>query len=282
MMTRPFRSSVLFVCLVLSTTVTSSASWAVEAIRGVRVQRVGEGATGGVPFLPGGENQPTQADGSEVCCELSDSCLPIGGPYDVGESVTFNTYWTDVMPDPIPDDSWIVDWSLSLMLEDGTSIELFEPVPVDFGNLFGLFEPGEEVRFCVAGISEIRNAWCPGLVTQQHGVVSITGELPFGDSEPDTDDDDLTCEGGCKSRLAVLPKLGEPPVVGLYLRHGISTSITTTIDYAIYDFAGHLMGGWVDGPETFELGDDYRFVGPLPGVGRLEPGRYRMEATIDA
>jgi len=260
----------------------SAAEGAVNiSVAGVQVRLVAVGEESGGPFDPDGENQLTRDDGFDVCCQSFGTCLPVDGPYAAGDEVTLNTYWMDIMPDPIPRENWVVDWSLSIELESGDFVDLWESQRIDFGPLDDLFQPGDEVRFCVAGIVELEQAWCPGLISQLHGTVTPTGELPFAESDPGSDDDSLLCERDCLSRVAVLPKAGAAPIVGAFLRHGLSTSVTTTIDYAIYDFAGHLVGSWIDGPETFELGDDYRFVGPLPGVGELAPGRYRLEVTID-
>jgi len=159
------------------------------------------------PGDPDGENQPTQVDGSEVCCQFQDDgeCdFPSGGPYNPGDSVTLNTYWTEAMPDPIPATPWIVDWTLGLRVPPvppGNIVTLFQNEPINFGVLDGLgFVPGDLVTFCVAGILELPPQCTGGAVVNQgHGVSNTPGDAPNfflpGPSAPmPGDDDDLfTC-----------------------------------------------------------------------------------------
>jgi len=146
---------------------------------------------------PAGENQPTLMDGSEVCCDFAGTCVPSGGPYNPLDSVTLNTYWNEDMPDPIPTDPWIVEWTLGLRIPNGNIVTLFQNEPIDFGVLDGLgFNPGDIITFCVAGILELP-AQCTGgaVVNQGHGISSSSGggTLTPGPSDPLTDDDLFTC-----------------------------------------------------------------------------------------
>ena len=145
------------------------------------------------PAAPAGENQLTLADASEVCCRFEDGCAPSGGPYDSGDVITINTYWTDTLPDPVPGEDWVVDWTLGLRIPNGNIVQLFTDEAVNFGRLDG-FAPGTVLEFCVAGILKLPSA-CQGaaVVTQGHGVTSPAGTLPAGPSDPLGGDDALTC-----------------------------------------------------------------------------------------
>jgi len=144
------------------------------------------------PAEPDGENQATLADGSEICCQFSGTCSASGGPYAAGQAVTFNTYWTDTLPNPVPSD-WVVDWTLGVRLPSGTVFQIFSDESVRFDDVADLL-PGDVVRFCVAGIMRLPDACADGaMLTQGHGVTSPAGSLPVGPSDPLSEDDTFTC-----------------------------------------------------------------------------------------
>jgi len=154
---------------------------------------IDEATTG--PSSPTVGHQKTQVDSSEVCCEAAGGAPDIikgaepcrsFAPAALGGGITFNTYWTDVMPEPIPA-SWIVDWTLVLqkvfndpVASAGNVITVFEEEPVDYGDLSGVFEPGDVVTFCVAGLVELPNIsqLDDSIVRTGLGVTTPTGTIP--------------------------------------------------------------------------------------------------------